>query len=583
MTRGIFGDDARFRATYWERFPGMYFAGDGARIDEDGDFWLLGRVDDVMNVSGHRISTIEVESALVDHPSVAEAAVCGRADALTGQAIVAFVTLKGGAGGLGRDARGAPQPRRREDRPDREAGEHRLHARAPEDALREDHAAAATRRGRGQAARRHDDARRSRGRRRDPRPRGRSARRGARCRERPRRPRRCDRCRPRSSASSRPRAGSRARRPTSSRSSMPRRSPAREASTRSVVSSSSKRKSTWLSTTSFSTSQPGRVAIASANCCARAQRALDEVGDARAPERAQRRVDGEAARTARELGRPVHLVARGVRIRDEVLGGEPHRRAMRIRVRDEREAAVVRDVEPLVRVRRPRVRLLDAAARCRSCGDAPTHSPNAPSTCSQARPSRVSAAISEIESNAPVFTSPAWAQTITGPSMSRSAVSSASIRIRPFESASMLIVDPLPRPRRRSARSIVTCRLPPATTVIFGEPARPFSSTSQPTPLEHGVACGCEARHVRHLAPRDERERRCRRDAEQVLEPLPGDLFHHGRRRAAHDQARVLIPGRGEPVSRQGGGQRAADDEAEVPSARDPDDAGIRRPRTAPR
>ena len=99
MTRGIFGDDARFRATYWERFPGMYFAGDGARIDEDGDFWLLGRVDDVMNVSGHRISTIEVESALVDHPSVAEAAVCGRADALTGQAIVAFVTLKGGEEG----------------------------------------------------------------------------------------------------------------------------------------------------------------------------------------------------------------------------------------------------------------------------------------------------------------------------------------------------------------------------------------------------------------------------------------------------------------------------------------------------
>ena len=95
MTRGIYGDDARFRATYWERFPGLYFAGDGARIDEEGDFWLLGRVDDVMNVSGHRISTIEVESALVDHPSVAEAAVCGRTDALTGQAIVAFVTLRG--------------------------------------------------------------------------------------------------------------------------------------------------------------------------------------------------------------------------------------------------------------------------------------------------------------------------------------------------------------------------------------------------------------------------------------------------------------------------------------------------------
>ena len=99
MLRGIFGVDARYRATYWERFPGVYFAGDGARIDDDGDFWLLGRVDDVMNVSGHRISTIEVESALIDHPSVAEAAVCGRADPLTGQAIVAFVTLKGGEDG----------------------------------------------------------------------------------------------------------------------------------------------------------------------------------------------------------------------------------------------------------------------------------------------------------------------------------------------------------------------------------------------------------------------------------------------------------------------------------------------------
>jgi acetyl-CoA synthetase len=95
MTRGIFGDPERFRETYWSRFPGVYFAGDGARVDEDGDFWLMGRVDDVMNVSGHRISTIEVESALVDHPRVAEAAVCGRMDETTGQAIVAFVSLKG--------------------------------------------------------------------------------------------------------------------------------------------------------------------------------------------------------------------------------------------------------------------------------------------------------------------------------------------------------------------------------------------------------------------------------------------------------------------------------------------------------
>src|SRR5207237_5528831 len=99
MLRGIYKDDERYRETYWSNYPDTYFAGDGARIDEDGDFWLLGRVDDVMNVSGHRISTIEVESALVDHQKVAEAAVAGRADPTTGQAIVAFVSLKGGEEG----------------------------------------------------------------------------------------------------------------------------------------------------------------------------------------------------------------------------------------------------------------------------------------------------------------------------------------------------------------------------------------------------------------------------------------------------------------------------------------------------
>jgi acetyl-CoA synthetase len=99
MLRGIHGDPERYLQTYWSRYPDAYFAGDGARIDEDGDFWLLGRVDDVMNVSGHRISTIEVESALVSHPSVAEAAVCGRSDSMTGQAIVAYVTLRGGEEG----------------------------------------------------------------------------------------------------------------------------------------------------------------------------------------------------------------------------------------------------------------------------------------------------------------------------------------------------------------------------------------------------------------------------------------------------------------------------------------------------
>jgi acetyl-CoA synthetase len=99
MLRGIYKDDERYRETYWSKYGDVYFAGDGARIDEDGDFWLLGRVDDVMNVSGHRISTIEVESALVDHKRVAEAAVCGRFDDRTGQAIVAYVTLKGGDAG----------------------------------------------------------------------------------------------------------------------------------------------------------------------------------------------------------------------------------------------------------------------------------------------------------------------------------------------------------------------------------------------------------------------------------------------------------------------------------------------------
>ncbi|MDX6226509.1 MAG: acetyl-CoA synthetase, partial [Frankiales bacterium] len=96
MLRGIWGDPERYYETYWKRFDGRYyFAGDGAKKDDDGDLWLLGRVDDVMNISGHRISTTEVEHALVGHPDVAEAAVVGATDATTGQAIVAFVTVKG--------------------------------------------------------------------------------------------------------------------------------------------------------------------------------------------------------------------------------------------------------------------------------------------------------------------------------------------------------------------------------------------------------------------------------------------------------------------------------------------------------
>jgi len=99
MLRGIWGDNQRFIDTYWSKWPRYYFAGDGAKFDDDGAIWLLGRVDDVMNVSGHRISTTEVESALVSHPSVAEAAVVGAADETTGQAIVAFVILRGGMEG----------------------------------------------------------------------------------------------------------------------------------------------------------------------------------------------------------------------------------------------------------------------------------------------------------------------------------------------------------------------------------------------------------------------------------------------------------------------------------------------------
>jgi acetyl-CoA synthetase len=95
MLRGIWGDPERYKETYWSRFgPEYYFAGDGAKYDADGNIWLLGRVDDVMNVSGHRLSTTEIESALVSHPKVAEAAVVGASDDMTGQAVVAFVILR---------------------------------------------------------------------------------------------------------------------------------------------------------------------------------------------------------------------------------------------------------------------------------------------------------------------------------------------------------------------------------------------------------------------------------------------------------------------------------------------------------
>jgi acetyl-CoA synthetase len=103
MLRGVWGEPERYRETYWSKYKGLYFAGDGAKLDDDGAIWVLGRVDDVMNVSGHRISTTEVESALVSHPSVAEAAVVGATDAMTGQGIVAFVILRGGVPTSGGD------------------------------------------------------------------------------------------------------------------------------------------------------------------------------------------------------------------------------------------------------------------------------------------------------------------------------------------------------------------------------------------------------------------------------------------------------------------------------------------------
>jgi len=96
MARTIWGDDERYRKVYWSKWKNTYFPGDGAKRDEDGYFWILGRVDDVLNVAGHRIGTMEVESALVDHPAVAEAAVVGRTHDLKGQALAAFVTLKEG-------------------------------------------------------------------------------------------------------------------------------------------------------------------------------------------------------------------------------------------------------------------------------------------------------------------------------------------------------------------------------------------------------------------------------------------------------------------------------------------------------
>ena len=95
MLRGIWGDDERYQEVYWSKVPGKYLAGDNARCDDDGYYWIMGRIDDVLNVSGHRLSTIEIESALVSHPNVAEAAAVGRPDDLKGEAVAVFVTVAG--------------------------------------------------------------------------------------------------------------------------------------------------------------------------------------------------------------------------------------------------------------------------------------------------------------------------------------------------------------------------------------------------------------------------------------------------------------------------------------------------------
>ena len=166
MLRTLWGDDERFKETYWARFAdqGFYFAGDGAKKDDDGDLWLLGRVDDVMNVSGHRLSTTEIESALVSHPKVAEAAVVGAADETTGQAVCAFVILRESALDRRRlrcrrrPHRGAAQARAEGDRRDRQAAPDHDRPRAAEDPLRQDHAPPAQGRRRAPRGRRRDHA-----------------------------------------------------------------------------------------------------------------------------------------------------------------------------------------------------------------------------------------------------------------------------------------------------------------------------------------------------------------------------------------------------------------------------------------
>ena len=158
MLRTIYGDDERYQQTYWSRFPGRYFAGDGAKLDDDGYWWILGRVDDVLNVAGHRIGTMEVESALVDHPAVAEAAVVGRTHELKGQALAAFVTLKEGNHASAELKDDLKEHVVKKIGAIARPGRHPLLGRPAQDPEREDHAPAAQGHRRGPHPGRHDDA-----------------------------------------------------------------------------------------------------------------------------------------------------------------------------------------------------------------------------------------------------------------------------------------------------------------------------------------------------------------------------------------------------------------------------------------
>ena len=158
--RTVYGDHQRFIDTYFKAYPGKYFTGDGCRRDEDGYYWITGRVDDVINVAGHRLGTAEVESALVAHAKVSEAAVVGYPHDIKGQGIYAYVTLMAGEQPERRAAQGAGRLGPQGDRPDRLARPHSIRARPAQDALRQDHAEnpAQDRRGRGRQSRRHLDA-----------------------------------------------------------------------------------------------------------------------------------------------------------------------------------------------------------------------------------------------------------------------------------------------------------------------------------------------------------------------------------------------------------------------------------------